>query len=155
MNKKHWWYIIYAVALVIGIVCSARQQKAVVPERYKKYIFPYHDYTMAIYGDIPLYEKVVKERQEETPSHPDYFDLSIEVARRTDYAPTYYNAYRALSDLYEYNHFEMGDKVKRLMYGYLQLAIEKEDKRVTEKDLKGFYSAFPDGKAISVNEVND
>jgi len=142
MNKKHLWYIVYLVALVVGFVWSAQSQKPVVPEKYKNYVFPYHDYTMAMYGDIPLYEKVVKERQEKTPSHPDYFDLSIEVARRTGYAPAYYNAYRALRDLYEYNHFEMGDNVKRLMYGYLQLAIEKEDKRITEKDLKDFNSAY-------------
>ena len=37
------------------------------------------------------------------------------------------------------------------MYGYLQLAIEHKDKRVTDADLKGFYAAFPDGKAIIVD----
>lgn len=145
MNKKYYWYAVYICALVIGCASSLYFGKPYVPDRYKNYIFPYENYEMAAYGDIALYEKVVKERQEQTPSHPDYFDLSIEIARLKNYTPAYYNAYRALHDLYKYNHFTMGDKVKRLMYSYLQVAIEKKDKRITEDDLKGYRTEFPDG----------
>ena len=155
MKKNNHWIIIFATAFVIGCACSIMMQKLVVLEKHNKYIFPYEDYTMASYGNITLYEKVVKERQEKTPSHPDYFDLSIEVGGCEDYVPSYYNAYRALRDLYDYNHFKMGEKVKRLMYGYLQLAIEKKDKRITKKDLKGFYSAFPDGEAKCHGDSSD
>ncbi len=152
VNKKYCWYAIYLCAYIIGCAISMHLQKPYIPERYKKYVFPYKDYTMALYGDIALYEKVVKERQEKTPSHPDYFDLSIDIARLKNYTPAYYNAYRALNDLYKYNHFMMGDKVKRLMYSYLQLAIEKKDKRITEEDLKGYRTNFPDGIIIGKSD---
>ena len=149
MNKKYYWYAIYICALIIGCACSMYLQEPIIPKKYKNYVFPYKDYTMASYGDIALYEKVVKERQENTPSHPDYFDLSIEIARLKNYTPAYYNAYRALHDLYKYNHFTMGDKVKRLMYSYLQLAIEKKDNRITEDDLRNYQAAFPNGISIT------
>ena len=143
VNKKYCWYTIYLCALITGCTCSMYRQKNVIPEKYKKYVFPYKDYTMALYGDTALYEKVVKERQEKTPSHPDYFDLSINIARLENYTPAYYNAYRALNDLYKYNHLTMGDKVKRLMYSYLQLAIDNKDHRVTKVDLKNYQQEFP------------
>ena len=154
VNNKYCWYTIYFCALIIGCVSSMYIRKPIIPERYKNYVFPYKDYTMASYGDIALYEKVVKERQENTPSHPDYFDLSIEIARLKDYPPAYYNAYRALRDLYEYNHFTMGDKVKRLMYAYLQLAIERNDKRITKADLVNYRNEFPNGIKINLSELN-
>lgn len=148
MSKKSLWIITYLGALVIGCACRVYTEKPVVPEKYNNYVFPYHDYTMATYGDTALYEKVVRERRTKTPSHPDYFDLSIKMAGKYGHTSGYYNAYLALHDLYEYNHFQMGDKVKRLMYSYLQLAIEHKEKRVSEADLKGFHAAFPNGKAI-------
>ena len=147
MSKTHW-IVAYIGALVIGCACRIYTKKPEIPKKYNNYVFPYHDYTMASYGDTALYEKVVRERRAKTPSHPDYLDLSIRIAGKYGYTPGYYNAYLAIHDLYKYNHFQMGDKVKRLMYGYLQLAIEHKDKRVTDADLKGFHAAFPDGKAI-------
>ena len=42
----------------------------------------------------------------------------------------------------------MGDKVKRLMYSYLQLAIENNDNHVTKEDLKRYYNEFPKGLSI-------
>ena len=152
VNKKYCWYTIYLCALIIGCISSMYRQKTVIPEKYKKYVFPYKAYTMALYGDTTLYEKVVKERQEKTPSHPDYFDLSIKIARSENYTPAYYNAYCALNDLYKYNHFTMGDKVKRLMYSYLQLAIDNKDHRVTKVDLKNYQQEFP--KRITTREIN-
>lgn len=150
MSKTHW-IVAYIGALVIGCACRIYTKKPDIPKKYSNYVFPYHDYTMAYYGDTALYEKVVRERRTKTPSHPDYLDLSIWMAGRYGHTSGYYNAYLALHDLYTYNHFQMGDKVKRLMYSYLQLAIEHKDKRVTDADLKGFYAAFPDGKAIIVD----
>ena len=44
----------------------------------------------------------------------------------------------------------MGDPVKRLMYSYLQLAIESKDTRVTKEDLKEYYYEFPN--KISINK---
>ena len=145
INKKYCWYATYLCALIIGCVISMNLQEPDIPRKYKNYIFPYKKYVEAVYGNIALYEIVVKERQEKTPSHPDYFDLSIDIARLKNYTPAYYNAYRALNDLYKYNHFTMGDKVKKLMYSYLQLAIEKKDQRVTEDDLNRYRLEFPNG----------
>ena len=148
INNKYSWYAIYLCAFIIGCAISMHLQKPYIPERYKKYVFPYRDYTKAIYGDIASYEEIVKERQVKTPSHPDYFDLSLRIARLKNYTPAYYNAYRALNDLYKYNHFTMGAKVKKLTYSYLQLAIEKKDQRVTEDDLKRYQLEFPNGIII-------
>lgn len=148
MSRKGLWIIAYIGALMIGFICGGYTNKPVVPKKYSNYVFPYHDYVMASYGDTILYKNVVRERKSKTPSHPDYLDLSILIATKYGHTSGYYNAYLALHDLYAYNHFHMGDKVKRLMYSYLQLAIEHKDKRVTDADLKGFHAAFPDGKAI-------
>ena len=140
--------IAYIGAFLIGCVCRMYTKKPEVPPKYFNYVFPYDDYSAAQWGDTLKYEKVVKERRTKTPSHPDYLDLSILMVGQYGYKPGFYYAYLAIHDLYKYNHFKMGDKVQRLMYSYLQLAIEQKDKRITQEDLKGFYSAFPDGKAI-------
>ena len=146
MNKKHNWLFVYLCIMATGFLCGFYIPE---PDSYKKcnsYVHPYRDYSSVLtYGDTAKYHKIVEDRRTNTPSHPDYFDLSILIAAKFGYTPGYYNAYLALHDLYKYNHYTMGNNVKRLMYSYLQLAIVNKDQRVTEYDLRNYQTEFPDG----------
>jgi hypothetical protein len=114
-------------------------------------VHPYNDYSwVSTCGDTVLYKKIVAERMARTPSHPDYLDLSIKMAGKFGYTPAYYNSYIAIDNLYEYNNLRMGDKVKRLMYSYLQLAIDNNDNHVTKEDLKRYYNEYPKGLPIVI-----
>ena len=133
---------------IAGFVCGYYIYRPDV-DMSKKYVHPYKDYSWAsTCGDTVLYKKIVAERMERTPSHPDYLDLSIKMASKFGYTPAYYNAYIAIDNLYKYNNLRMGDKVKRLMYSYLQLAIEHNDNHVTKEDLKRYYNEYPEGLSI-------
>lgn len=120
-----------------------------IPLADKKYTFythPYRDYgDVAGWGDTVKYNQIVYNRMINTPSHPDYLDLSVIMATKFKYTPAYYNAYLAINNLYKYNHFCMGVHVKRLMYSYLQLAIDHHDKRVSDDELREYHTEYPDG----------
>lgn len=138
-NKKYIWIFTYLCFMMVGFLCGFFLYEPDSYKRLNNYIHPYHEYSYVdLTGDTTLYNKIVEDRRKKTPSHPDYFDLSISIAAKFDYAPGYYNAYLALHDLYKYNHFTMGKNVRRLMYSYLQLAIENKDSRVTEDDLRSY-----------------
>ena len=130
---------------IIGIICGFYLSDSKMDKKYYNYVHPYKDYYRAMWGDTIMYKRIVEERRTKTPSHPDFLDLSIMIAAEYGYLPAYYNAYLALHDLYKYNHFEMSDNVKCLMYSYLQLAIESNDSRITNDDLKCYHAEFPDG----------
>lgn len=133
---------------IAGFLCGYYIYRPDVDES-KNYIHPYNDYSrVSMSGDTVLYKKIVTERMEKTPSHPDYLDLSIKMAGMTGYTPAYYNTYIAIDNLYKYNNLKMGDEVKRLMYSYLQLAIDHNDNHVTKDDLKRYYNEYPDGLSI-------
>ena len=146
MSKKRFYNLACLLVPIIGFVCGFCLFESKMDKKYYNYVYPYEEYSSAMsFGDTVSYNNVVAERREKTPSHPDYFDLSVIIAGSFDYRLGYYNAYLALHDLYKYNHFKMGEDVKRLMYGYLQLAIESRDYRVTGDDIKAYHSVFPNG----------
>ena len=148
MNKKYISYLVFICTPIIGFICGFCLFESKMDEKYYNYVYPYENYELAWYGDTVKYNIVVEERRTKTPSHPDYLDLSLIMACKYHYLPAYYNAYLALHDLYKYNHFEMGDDVKRLMYSYLQLAIESNDSRVTKDDVRNYRMAFPEGIVV-------
>ena len=142
INRSLFYCGVVIISFVLGFCFSESK----VDKKYSNYIHPYSDYSTAYsFGDTVKYNKIVEERRSKTPSHPDYFDLSVMMAAEYGYLPAYYNTYLALHDLYKYNHFEMSDNVKCLMYSYLQLAIESNDSRITNDDLKCYHAEFPDG----------
>ena len=156
MKKKYTWLIEYLCVVFVGFLCGLFLYAPKVYKKYHNYVHPYADYASAVcFGDTVKYNNIVKERRIKTPSHPDYFDLSIKMAGKFGYTPAYYNAYLALHDLYEYNHFKMGDDVKRLMYSYLQLAIENKDSRITENDILNYQKEFPNGIALIPSKQSD
>ena len=156
MNKKIIWTFACFCVAMIGFFCGFYLYKSDSHRKYDNYIHPYREYSSVLLcGDTVLYNNIVKERRIKTPSHPDYFDLSIKMAGKFGYTPAYYNAYLALHDLYEYNHFKMGDDVKRLMYSYLQLAIENKDCRITENDILNYQKEFPNGIALIPSKQSD
>lgn len=149
MNKIFLQIVICLFITMAGFFCGYYIYKPHDAKNGKNYLHPYDDYSAAsTWGDTVLYKKIVAERMERTPSHPDFLDLSIDMARKFGYTPAYYNAYIAINNLYKYNNLRMGDKVKRLMYSYLQLAIEHNDNHVTKEDLKRYYNEYPEGLSI-------
>ena len=148
MSKNIMQIVICLFITAAGFICGYYIYKPDV-DKSKNYLHPYKDYSwVSTCGDTVLYKKIVAERMERTPSHPDYLDLSIKMAGVFGYTPAYYNAYMAIDNLYKYNNLRMGDKVKRLMYSYLQLAIENNDNHVTKEDLKRNYNEYPKGLSI-------
>ncbi len=148
MNKKHVWLLAYFGIAMIGFLSGFYLYEPNSRNSSHNYIHPYREYSSVLtYGDTSTYNKIVKDRREKTPSHPDYFDLSVLIAAKFGYTAGYYNAYLALRDLYKYNHFTMGDNVKRLMFGYLQLAIDNKDPHITPNDLKSYQTEFPEGRS--------
>ena len=151
MSKQFAGIIVYIFITIVGFFCGCYISDHGVNKKKDNYVHPYADYSRAVtFGDTILYKKIVEDRMAKTPSHPNFLDLSIEMVGRFNYTPGYYNAYIAINNLYKYNNLEMGDNVKRLMYSYLQLAIESKDMRVTNEDLKEYNNEFPD--KISINK---
>lgn len=146
---KTYRSLFYCGVVIISFVLGFCFSESKMDKKYSNYVHPYHDYSIVYcYGDTVKYNKIVEERRIKTPSHPDFFDLSVMMAAEYGYLPAYYNAYLALHDLYKYNHFEMSDNVKCLMYSYLQLAIESNDSRITSDDLKNYYVEYPKGLIV-------
>lgn len=153
MNRHYIEIFISICIAVAGFLCGFFFYEPIASNRYSKFVHPYNDYSSVMaFGDTALYNKIVKERRTLTPSHPDYLDLSISIACRYKYTPGYYNAYLAINDLYGYNNFKMGKNVKRLMYSYLQLAIQCKDNRITTDDLDCYYAEYPQGIEIIVGK---
>ena len=151
MNKQFAGIIVYILITIVGFVCGYYISDHDVNRNKENYVHPYADYSRAaIFGDTILYKKILEDRMTKTPSHPNFLDLSIEMVGRFNYTPGYYNIYIAIKNLYNNNDLKMGDPVKRLMYSYLQLAIESKDTRVTKEDLEEYYYEFPN--KISINK---
>lgn len=151
MNKQFAGIIVYILITIVGFVCGYYISDHDVNRNKENYVHPYADYSRAAtFGDTILYKKILEDRMTKTPSHPNFLDLSIEMVGRFNYTPGYYNIYIAIKNLYNNNDLKMGDPVKRLMYSYLQLAIESKDTRVTKEDLKEYYYEFPN--KISINK---
>lgn len=151
MSKRFARFTVYLLIPIVGFVCGYYISDHDVNRNKENYVHPYADYSRAVtFGDTILYKKIVEDRMAKTPSHPNFLDLSIRMVERFNYTPGYYNAYIAINNLYKYNNLEMGDHVKRLMYSYLQLAIESKDTRVTKEDLEEYYYEFPN--KISINK---
>ena len=151
MNKQFAGIIVYILITIVGFVCGYYISDHDVNRNKENYVHPYADYSRAAtFGDTILYKKILENRMTKTPSHPNFLDLSIEMVGRFNYTPGYYNIYIAIKNLYNNNDLKMGDPVKRLMYSYLQLAIESKDTRVTKEDLKEYYYEFPN--KISINK---
>lgn len=149
MSKKLARFIVYIFITIVGYFCGSYISDYDVNRKKDKYVHPYADYSRAVsFGDTILYKKIVEDRMAKTPSHPNFLDLSIRIAGRFNYTPGYYNAYIAINNLYKYNNLEMGDNVKRLMYSYLQLAIENNDNHIAKEDLDNYYHEYPKGISI-------
>ena len=149
MSKQFAGIIVYLLIAIAGFVCGYYISDHDVNRNKENYVHPYADYSRAAtFGDTILYKKIVEDRMAKTPSHPNFLDLSIRMAGRFNYTPGYYNAYIAINNLYKYNNLEMGDNVKRLMYSYLQLAIENNDNRIAKEDLDNYYHEYPKGISI-------
>lgn len=149
MSKQFAGIIIYIFITIVGFFCGSYISDHSVNRKKENYVHPYADYSRAVtFGDTILYKKIVEDRMAKTPSHPNFLDLSIEMIGRFNYTPGYYNAYIAINNLYKYNNLEMGDHVKRLMYSYLQLAIENNDNRIAKEDLDNYYHEYPKGISI-------
>lgn len=149
MSKKLARFIVYIFITIVGYFCGSYISDHDVNRKKNNYVHPYADYSRAVsFGDTILYKKIVEDRMAKTPSHPNFLDLSIRMAGRFNYTPGYYNAYIAINNLYKYNNLEMGDNVKRLMYSYLQLAIENNDNRIAKEDLDNYYHEYPKGISI-------
>ena len=151
MSKRFARFTVYLLIPIVGFVCGYYISDHDVNRNKENYVHPYADYSRAAtFGDTILYKKILEDRMTKTPSHPNFLDLSIEMVGRFNYTPGYYNIYIAIKNLYNNNDLKMGDPVKRLMYSYLQLAIESKDTRVTKEDLKEYYYEFPN--KISINK---
>ena len=62
------------ISFILGFCFSGKK----MDKKYSNYIHPYDNYsTVYCYGDTVKYNKIVEERRSKTPSHPDYFDLSV------------------------------------------------------------------------------
>ena len=151
MSKQFARIIVYIFITIAGSFCGCYISDHGVNKKKDNYVHPYDDYSRAsLVGDTILYKKIVVDRMAKTPSHPDFLDLSIKMVGKFNYTPGYYNIYIAIKYLYNNNNLEMGNNVKRMMYSYLQLAIESKDYRITKKDLTNYYSEYPEG--ISINK---
>lgn len=150
MSKKFTKTMICIFITIVGFFCGCYISDHGVNKKKDNYVHPYDDYSRAsLVGDTILYKKIVEDRMAKTPSHPDFLDLSIKMVGKFNYTPGYYNIYIAIKDLYNNNNLEMGNNVKRLMYSYLQLAIESNDYRITKKDMSDYHHEFPEGILIN------
>ena len=93
------------------------------PHNGKSPVYHVHgmDYMKIMHaGDVETYLRVVDSIRTHTPSHPDYFEFSLQMAHKYNYLPANYDVYRALVDVHELNGLTIASPADSLAQIYLQ-----------------------------------